>query len=101
MNAMASQITSLTIVYSFVNSGTDQRKHQSSALPAFVRGIHRWPVNFPHKRPGTRKIFPFDDVIMNEICIKLQYIYFNNVHLNMGGLMQKRRNSSALMSLLQ
>ena len=31
---------------------------------AFVRGIHRWPVNFPHKRPVTRKMFPFDDVIM-------------------------------------
>ena len=31
MSAMASQITSLTIVYSTVHSGTDQRKHQSSA----------------------------------------------------------------------
>ena len=29
-----------------------------------VRGIHRWPVNSPHKGPVTRKIFPFDDVIM-------------------------------------
>ena len=27
-------------------------------------GNHRWPVNSPHKRPVTRKIFPFDDVIM-------------------------------------
>ena len=44
--------------------GTDQRKHQSSALLAFVRGIHRWPVNSPHKGPVTRKMFPFDDVIM-------------------------------------
>ena len=41
MGAMASQITSLTIVYSTVNSGADQRKHQSSASLAFVRGIHR------------------------------------------------------------
>ena len=49
MGAMASQIISLTIVYSIVNSGADQRKHQSSASLAFVRGIHRWPVDSPHK----------------------------------------------------
>ena len=41
-----------------------QRKHQSSASLAFVRGIHRRPVNSPHKWPVTRKMFPFDDVIM-------------------------------------
>ena len=64
MDAMAFQITSLTIVYSIVYSGTDQRKHQSSASLAFVRGIHRGPVNSPHKGPVTRKMFPFDDVIM-------------------------------------
>ena len=49
MSAMAYQITSLTIVYSVVYSGADQRKHQSSASLAFIRGIHRWPVNSPHK----------------------------------------------------
>ena len=64
MGAIASQITSLTIVYSTVYSGADQRKHQSSASLAFVRGIHRGPVNSPHKWPVTRKMFPFDDVIM-------------------------------------
>ena len=64
MGAIASQITSLTIVYSIVYSGADQRKHQSSASLAFVRGIHREPVNSPHKWPVTRKMFPFDDVIM-------------------------------------
>ena len=47
MSAMASQITSLMIMYSTVYSGADQSKHQSSASLAFVRGIHRWPVNFP------------------------------------------------------
>ena len=41
MSAMASQITSLTIVYSTVYSGADRRKHRSSASLAFVRGIHR------------------------------------------------------------
>ena len=45
--------------------GADQRKHQSSASLAFVWGIHRRPVNSPHKGPVTRKMFPFDDVIMN------------------------------------
>ena len=65
MGAMASQITSLTIVYSTVYSGRDQRKRQSSASLAFVRGIHRGPMNSPHKWPVTRKMFPFDDVIMN------------------------------------
>ena len=57
MDAMASQITSLTIVYSTVYSDADQRKHQSSASLAFVRGIHRGPVNSPHKWPVTRKYF--------------------------------------------
>ena len=55
MGTMASQITSLTIVYSTVYSGADQRKHQTSASLAFVWGIHRRPVNSPHKWPVTRK----------------------------------------------
>ena len=56
MSSKASQITSLTIVYSTVYSDADQRKHQSSASLAFVQGIHKWPVMW--------KMFPFDDVIM-------------------------------------
>ena len=64
MGAIASQITSLTIDYSTVYSDADQRKHQSSASLAFARGIHRGPVYSPHKWPVTRKMFPFDDVIM-------------------------------------
>ena len=64
MIEMASQITSLAIVYSIVYSDADQRKHQSSASLVFVRGINRGPVNSPHKWPVTRKMFPFDDVIM-------------------------------------
>ena len=55
----------VSVVCSTVCSGVDQRKHQSSESLAFVRGIHRWPVNSPHKGPVTRKMFPFDDVIMD------------------------------------
>ena len=64
MGTVASQITSLSIVYSTVYSGAYQRKHQSSASLAFVRGFHRCPVNSPHKWPLTRKMFLFDDIIM-------------------------------------
>ena len=66
IGTISSQITSLTIVYSTVYSDADQTKYQSSASLAFVRGIHRRPLNSPHKWPVTRKMFPFDDVIM--IC---------------------------------
>ena len=48
MVVMTSQITSVAIVYSTVHLGPDQRK----------------PINSPHKGPVTRKMFPFDDVIM-------------------------------------
>ena len=65
MSVMVSQITSLMIVC----SGTDQRKHHSSALQAFVRGIHWWPVNSPHKGPVTRTMFPFDDIIMMVVVV--------------------------------
>ena len=60
MSAGASQVTGLLIVYSTICSGTNQRKHQTSALLAFMRRM----VNSPHKGPGTRKKLPFDDVIM-------------------------------------
>ena len=68
MDAIASQITSLVIVYSAFYSGADQRKHQTSASLAFVRGIRRGLVNSRHKWPITRKMFPFDDVIMEAEC---------------------------------
>ena len=57
---MASQIPG----YLIVCWGAEQRTHQSSASLASVRGIHRWPMNSPHKGPVTRKMFPFEDVIM-------------------------------------
>ena len=74
MSVIASQITSPTIVYSTVYSGTYQRKHQSPTSLAFVQGIHQGLVNSLHKWPVTRKMFPFHDVIMwismifQEVC---------------------------------
>ena len=65
---MASLITGVSIVCSTVCSGADQRKYQSSAWLAFVRRIHWRLMNSPHKRPVTRKMFPFDDVIMSVSC---------------------------------
>ena len=50
-----------------LNPDADQRKYQITASLAYVRGIHQGPVNFPHKWPVTRKMFPFDDVIMTVV----------------------------------
>ena len=80
MGAIASQITSVTIVYSTIYSGADQRKHESPASLGFVQGIHRWPVNSPHKGPVTRKMIPFDDVIMNEYISRFWRDWFFKFH---------------------
>ena len=72
MGTLASQITCLTVY-----SGADQRKYQSSASLAFVRRIHRSPVNSPHKGPVTRKMLPFDDVIRGNF-----QRHFNDKYLN-------------------
>ena len=83
MGAMASQITSITIVYLAVYSGEDQRKNQSSASLAFVRAIHWWPVNFPHKGPVMWKTIPFDYVIMLRlwlIPVFIKYTQRNMLH---------------------
>ena len=82
MSAIASQITVDSIVYSAVCSSADRRKQQCSASLAFVRGIHRWPVNFPHKGPVTRKLFLFDDWsgllrrLVHHFCILLSDLNF-------------------------
>ena len=87
MSAMASQITGLTIVYSAVYSGTDKKKHQSSASLAFVRGIHWWPVNSPHKWPVMRSMFP----LMTSSCpadvwVKSTVILPQQASWNMGNM---------------
>ena len=72
ISAIASQITGVSIVCSIICSGTGQRKYQSSASLAFARRIHRWAVDSRHKDPVTRKMFPFDYVIMYmfDACIE-------------------------------
>ena len=57
MSTMASKTTGVSIVCSTVCRGADQRTHQRSLSLAFVRGIHRWPLDSPHKWPVTRKCF--------------------------------------------
>ena len=74
IRVMAFQITSLTIVYSSVLSAAVQRKHQFYASLAFVRRIHRWPVNSLHKWQVTQQMFPFDDVIMFKVKLKTHFI---------------------------
>ena len=88
MTTIASQITSLAVVYLTVYSDADHRKHQSSASLAFVQGIHRGPVNSPQKGPVTRKMFPFDDVIMYKrlLLIVMVYMYVSGVSVNKNGV---------------
>ena len=74
MGAVASQITSLTIVYSTVYSGADQRKYQSSASLAFLWGINRGQVKSQDKWPVTRKMFSFDDVIMCKLALNWTHL---------------------------
>ena len=78
-------ITGISIVCSTFFSGTDQRKDQSSASLAFVRAIHRWPVNSLHKGPVTWKMFPFDDVIMC-YSTEMQHFGFTFITLNFSDL---------------
>ena len=65
MTTMTSQITSLTVVYSrFIQ--TQIKENIKLRVTGLCVGTSPGPVNSPHKRPVTRKIFPFDDVIMNK-----------------------------------
>ena len=69
MGAIASQITSLTVIYSIVYSDADHRKHQSSASLAFWAGIGEFPAKM------ARKMFPFDDVIMYQRFLRVKSSY--------------------------
>ena len=71
MGAIASQITSLTIVYSIIDSDAGKKKTSKLRVTGLCEGFHRGPMNSPHKWPVMREMFPFDDVIMWYcICLK-------------------------------
>ena len=102
MSAMASQITSLTIVYLAIYSDTDQRKHQSSASLAFVRWIHRWPMNSPHKGPVTRKMFPFDDaIVLSRRWASLKSIDCVTKHMSVSRVPQSKLSVGFLKSTIK
>ena len=84
MSAMASQITSVSIVCWIVSSGAGQRIHQSSLSLTIVRRNHCWPMDSTHKGPVKRKIFPFDDVIMQ--CSYLRSHFWVTPHEAVSGL---------------
>ena len=79
MSTMASQVTSVSIVYSTVCIGADHRKHQSSASLALMRGIHKWSVNSPHKGQLPGKCFH----LMTSSCVSapegLNLVYLLNI----------------------
>ena len=64
MSSMTSQINGVSSVWLTICSGADHRNHKSSVSLEFLKGIHRWLMDSPHKGPVMRRIFPFDDVIM-------------------------------------
>ena len=78
MGTMASQITSLTVVYSTIYSGADQRKHQSSAQLAFVRGIHRGPIP-AQMASNAEKVS-----IWWRHHVLLRYLLFSCLHIEFG-----------------
>ena len=92
MTTIASQITSLTVVYSTVYSDADQSKHQKLRVTGLCVGNSPGPVNSPHKGPVTRKMFPFDDVIMSQ---------FTKYKLTSTTRFAKQKTSERAVSLIQ
>ena len=76
--------------YSTVYSGTNQRKHQPAASLAFVRGIHRWPVNSPHKGPVTQKCFH----LMTSSCYQQGAFLLCHIHIALLNLSSPQVNTS-------
>ena len=70
-----------------------------------MRGIHRWPVNFPHKGPSTRKKFPFDDVIMvtqwvNRFCCESDSLRKLHGVLNITGSVMTAMSSTWILDFV-
>ena len=78
MGAMASQISSLPIVHSTIYS--DAKKTSKLCVTGLCAGNSPGTVNSPHKWPVTRKISPFDDVIMwRPWWLLMQYFMFQAI----------------------
>ena len=65
MNVNTSKSTAIPPFVLPAYTGQHQREHQSSELLALWEGNHQWPVDSPHKGTVTRKMFPFDDVVID------------------------------------
>ena len=76
MSALASQITSLTIVYSTTWPRSRSKITSKLRVTGLCRGIHRWPVNSQHKGPVTRKMIPFDEVIIDHGNLGFYFHYY-------------------------
>ena len=87
MGAVVYQIISLTIFHSTVYTGASQSKHQNSVSLAFVLRIHLWLMNSPHKWLVTRKMFPFDDVIITISLTQLSF-HFRVLYLTIKDALQ-------------
>ena len=100
MSAMASEITSLTIVYSTTYSRRRSKKTSKLRVTGLVRRIHWWLVNSPHKGPVTRKMFPIDDVIMlmipNKILSAVGLKHLSNLNVFNFVLMCKEKLSPSI-----
>ena len=72
MGAMASKITTRDSLLNRIFRRRSKKawKHRVTGL---CGGIHRWPVNSTHTWPVTRKMLPFDDVIMISVDDIIQW----------------------------
>ena len=66
MGAIESQIISLTIAYSIIFFRRRSKKTSKLRVTGLCAGNSPGTVNSPHKWPVTRKMFPFDDVIVSQ-----------------------------------
>ena len=80
MTTVASQITSLTIVYSIRLFRRRSKKTSKLRVTGLCAGNSPGPVNSPHKGPVTRKMLPFDDVIM--FTLMRRYCFIDNCYIH-------------------
>ena len=91
--------------YSTVYSGADQRKHQSSASLAFVRRIHRWPVNSPHKGQWRGECFHLITSSCNDVITSAMAYQITSLTIvcftAYSGVDQRKHQSSASLAFVR